>query len=278
MKRTSACIAIAIATLPTLAQPTDTLRGPSVPRESLETIVSTDMSGRFIPVEGRPELSAFMLVCEDPDDLATARDLGTQHIFEIAELLVDEIETVKAITDAITSGNNAYAQTLLAQLRLRHDPDTLRDPLRAQLEAMLDEDQQARFDRILDEYWNAWVSASTPEADQNMQGAPKSQAAYKRIENQLNNQLYQQDIRNAYEHSLSRYRDAMQAMYDAIEPTPEQRTWIRDRVIQHIKDTRLRATLEQREALMLEVYDMLDEDRRVKLFAYMTRAALGRSQ
>jgi hypothetical protein len=68
----------------------------------------------------------------------------------------------------------------------------------------------------------------------------------------------------------------MQAMYDAIEPTAEQREWIRNRVIQHIKDTRLSPTLEQREALMLEIYDMLDEERQTKLFLYMTRAAMSR--
>ena len=63
----------------------------------------------------------------------------------------------------------------------------------------------------------------------------------------------------------------------AIEPTPEQREWIRNHVIQHIKDTRLSPTLEQREALMLEIYDMLDEPRQTKLFLYMTRAAMSRN-
>lgn len=278
MHRITTTLSLALLTLPALAQPADTLRGPSVPRETLESIGSTDMAGNFIPVEGRPELAAFMLVCRDPENLAAARELGSQRVFDLAELLVDEIDAVKAITDAITSGNGAYAQTLLAQLRLRHDPQTRRDPLRESLEAMLGDEERARFDRIINDYWARWVSANTPEDEQDMQGQPRNHGVYQRIENRLNNQLYQQDIQYAYEHSLRRYRDAMQAMYDAIEPTPEQRAWIRDRVIQHIKDTRLRATLEQREALMLEVYGMLDEGRRVKLFAYMTRAALSRTQ
>lgn len=278
MHRLTTTLSIAILTLPAFAQPADTLRGPSVPRETLESIGSTDMSGNFIPAEGRPELAAFMVVCRDPEDLAAARELGSQRVFDLAELLVDEIEAVKTITDAIAQGNGAYAQTLLAQLRLRHDPDTLRDPLREDLDAMLNDEERVRFDRILNDYWLRWVSANTPEDEQDMQGQPRSNALYQRIENRLNNQLYQQDIQYAYEHSLRRYRDAMQAMFDAIEPTPEQRTWIRDRVIRHIKDTRLRATLEQREALMLEVYHKLDEDRRAKLFAFMTRAALSQAQ
>jgi len=258
------------------AQPADTLRGPQVERDQLDTIVITDMSGNFIPVEERPELVAFARVCDDPEDLARAREMGTSRVFDLAELLVDEIDTVRTITDAIAEGNTTYAQTLLAQLRLRHDPDMLRDPLRAELEPMLEDDQRERFDRILDEYWDAWIAANTPESEQDMQGRPRTQAVHQRIENRLNNELFQRDIANAYEYSLRRYRDAMQAMYDAIQPTPEQRAWIRNRVIQHIKDTRLNPTLEQREALMLEIYDMLDEDRQTKLFLYMTRAAMTR--
>lgn len=258
------------------AQPADTLRGPQVERDQLDTIVITDMSGNFIPVEERPELVAFARVCDDPEDLARAREMGTSRVFDLAELLVDEIDTVRTITDAIAEGNTTYAQTLLAQLRLRHDPDMLRDPLRAELEPMLEATQRERFDRILDEYWDAWIAANTPESEQDMQGRPRTQAVHQRIENRLNNELFQRDIANAYEYSLRRYRDAMQAMYGAIQPTPEQRAWIRNRVIQHIKDTRLNPTLEQREALMLEIYDMLDEDRQTKLFLYMTRAAMTR--
>ena len=258
------------------AQPADTLRGPQVERDQLDTIVITDMSGNFIPVEERPELVAFARVCDDPEDLARAREMGTSRVFDLAELLVDEIDTVRTITDAIAEGNTTSAQTLLAQLRLRHDPDMLRDPLRAELEPMLEATQRERFDRILDEYWDAWIAANTPESEQDMQGRPRTQAVHQRIENRLNNELFQRDIANAYEYSLRRYRDAMQAMYDAIQPTPEQRAWIRNRVIQHIKDTRLNPTLEQREALMLEIYDMLDEDRQTKLFLYMTRAAMTR--
>jgi len=259
------------------AQPADTLRGPAVDQDKLESIGTTDMSGNFIPVEGRPELAAFNLVCDDPDDRAHARELGLNRVFDLAEILVDEIDTVRAITDAISAGNTPLAQTLGAQLRLRHDPDMQRDPLRQPLEDMLDEGQRQRFARILDDYWHAWVSANTPETDLNMRGKPRTRAIYINIENKLNTQLYQRDIARAYEHSLRRYRESMQAIYDAIDPTDEQRAWIRDRVIRHIKDTRLKPTIEEREGVMLEIYHMLDQERQAMLFAYMTRAAIQRN-
>jgi hypothetical protein len=275
VKTTIAAILLSASSI--AAQPTDTLKGPDIQQDQLESIGTTDMSGHFHPVEGRPELAAFAVVCDDPNKLAQARTIGSDYIFDLAEMLVDELDTVKAITDAITEDNTTLAQTLQAQLRLRHDPDTARDPLRPQLEALLDEDQRIRLDRILTEYWDRWISANTPDAQDNMKAPPNKQAIRKRIENRLNNQLYQQDIGNAYEYSLRRYRDALQAIYDAIDPTPQQRNWIRERVIQHIKDTRLKATLQQRESVMLEIYHYLDEDRQTKLFAYMTRAAIGRN-
>ncbi len=275
LRPTAIALLLAISPL-AHAQPADTLRGPKVERDQLDTIVITDMSGNFIPVEGRPELVAFARVCDDPDDLARARELGTARVFELTEVLVDEIDTLRQITDANAEGDSAYAQTLMAQIRLKYDPDMERDPLRDELEPLLDMNQQERFDMILDEYWMQWVSANTPENARNMNGEPVDRSTYQRIENRLNNQLFQQDIARAYEYSLRRYQGAMTAIYDAIEPTPEQRAWIRNRVIQHIKDTRLNPTLEQREALMLEIYDMLDEDRQTKLFLYMTRAAMTR--
>lgn len=276
MNITPALAALCILTFPILAQPADTLRGPDVPADAIESIGTTDMNGRFTPVEGRPELAAFMIVCDDPEDLARARELGSAHIFDLAELLVDEIDTVREITDAIAGGNAVYAQTLLAGIRKTHDPDLVRDPLRSKLQTMLTPEQSTRFARIIEDYWLRWVSSQTPMEQQNMKGEPINQATYQRIENRLSNQLFQQDIANAYEYSLRRYRDSMQAMYDAIDPTPEQRSWIRDRVIAHIKETRLKASFEQREAIMLEIYHLLDEERKAKLFAYMTRAALNR--
>lgn len=272
----AAIVALALSGSRSLAQPADTLRGPEVSTETLERIGTTTMSGRFVPVEGRPELAAFAIVCDDPDDLARARELGTAWIFELTELLVDEIDTLREITDANAAGDTGYAQNLMGQIRLKHDPDTVRDPLREDLEALLDDGQRERFDRILDAYWMQWVSANTPENDQNMMGEPVDDAVYQRIENRLNNQLYQRDIGSAYQYSLQRYQGAMTAIYEAIEPTPEQRAWIQARVIQHIKDTRLSPTLEQREAMMLEIYDMLDEERKTKLFLYMARTAMQR--
>jgi len=252
------------------AQP-DVLKGPTVPVETIHTLGDTSMNGHFTPVEGRPELAAFALLTHDPDLLNAGRDLGNKRIFDLTIYLVDEIDTVKAITDAMTSGNETHAQFLLANLRTKHDPDLARDPLSDDLRALLPKDQRAEFDRIIDDYWTRWTHATLADS-----GNEINNANLKRTENLLNNQLFQADIGAAYDGSLKRYKVFLDAIYTAITPTDDQHTQIREMVIEHIKATRLKATAEQREALMRNIYRMLDTDRQEKLFLFMTNIAISR--
>ncbi len=256
---------------PGLAQ-SDLLKGPSIPAQTQNTIGSTNMNGHFTPVEGRPELAAFALVTTDPEKLASARDLENQRIFDLTTYLVDEIDAVREITDAIAAGNQTQAQILLAQLRLRYDPNLIRDPLLTELETMLDANQRAELTRILDDYWLRWAASQSDT----MNMRPDS-SAYKKAEHQLNNQLFQEDIRQAYDASLKRYRDTLDAIVAAIQPTDDQQAQIRTLITEHIKETKLKATNAQRQALMLDIYHLLDEDRQEQFFLFMTSIAIGRS-
>ncbi len=267
----AALAVLAVSTAPGLAQ-SDLLKGPAIPTQTQNTIGSTDMNGYFTPVEGRPELAAFALVTNDPEKLAAARDLDHKRIFDLAAYLVDEIDTVREITDALDTGNETQAQLLLAQLRLRYDPSLSRDPLLPELEKMLDADQRAELTRILDDYWLRWAQSQA----NTMRMEPDS-SAYKKTEHQLNNQLFQQDIRQAYDASLKRYRDTIDAIATAIQPTEDQQAQIRELIINHIKETKLKATNAQRQALMLDIYHLLDEDRQEQLFLLMTSIAIGQS-
>ncbi len=249
-----------------------TLKGPTVSTQTQNSIGSTDMSGRFTPVESRPELAAFMLVTNDQNNLAAARDLDYKRTLALTIFLVDEIDTVRAITDAIAQGNSTQAQILLATLRKRFEPTLPRDPFIKQLDTMLDATQRTEFHRILDEYWHNWIQAQRPETTIK----PNSRAA-KKIENTLNHKLFEQDIQLAYDISLKRYRDTIDAIATATQPTADQQAQIRTLIIDHIKATRLKATIGQREELMLEIYTLFDEPRKRKLFRLMTTLAISGS-
>lgn len=249
-----------------------TLKGPSVSTDTQNSLGTTDMSGRFTPVEGRPEIAAFMLVNKDPNDLAMARELDSQRMFDLTIFLVDEIDTVRAITDAINIGNATKAQLLLAGMRQQFEPELLRDPIASELEEMLDQEQTIEFRRILDTYWHQWAQSQHPDRK-----IKPGTAAAAKAEHTLSHKLFEQDIKLAYDTSLKRYRDTTDAIVTAIAPTTEQQAQIRDLIIEHIKETRLKATITQREDLMLEIYELLDDDRRVKFFRFMTNAAISRT-
>jgi hypothetical protein len=58
----------------------------------------------------------------------------------------------------------------------------------------------------------------------------------------------------------------MRRMYEIVEPTKEQREAIRAIVIEYIRETRLNPTPEQRREAARRIYQILDEEDRVKLF------------
>ena len=111
--------------------------------------------------------------------------------------------------------------------------------------------------RLSEEYFQAWIKDAalgneTPEQT-------RTRLAF---------QLFQEEIYRAYEASLRQTQQALQAIYNAVEPTPEQREQIRSVIIEHIKRTRLSATPNDRRKVMRQIYDLLDESRKAKLFDY----------
>jgi hypothetical protein len=285
-------LAAILLAAPALAQPSskqpDLLKGPQVTPETTNSLGTTNIDGYFTPVEGHPEIDAFILVTDDQDLHAQARDLENKRIFDMGMFLVDELDLLKEVTDAITSGDNDRAQTLQQQLRTLYEPDFPRDPLAEDLLALLDMTQQVEFMRILDDYWSKLIRSRIPkeqltdelvDAMQEPMNQPNEQLRNieQQIEDQLTYQHFLTDIRQAYEYSLRRYRNSMDAIYTAIDATEDQRAAIRELYLAHIKATRLKATMEQRQAVLLEVYKMIDEDQQQKLFLFVAQVAMDRN-
>lgn len=249
------------------AQDADPLRGPTVSERSTKTLAHRSMTGDFQRLEGRPEAAAVRLL--DLDDATRSR---AEAIFEardmaVAMLLVEEIDAVKEISDAVMAGEGEQARTLLEALWAKFEPDRPRSPLLAPLAEVLDAPQQAELARLVDEYWAAWIDWELRSAGD--EAARK--AARATTERRLAFQLFQEEVRAGYEATLRRYRDAMEAIYAAVEPTEEQRQQMRAVLIDHIRETRLKATPAQRRAATRRIYDLLDEERRGKLFDYLLR-------
>lgn len=271
-RRTLAVIALCLLATQTWAEPdrSDPLRGPTVPAATTRSIVSKDMSGRFHPLETRPEVAAVQQLDLNETTRARVREIIDRRALDISMLLVDHIDTVKEITDRITSGDRDGAQELLRGIWEVFEPNAPRAPLLESLRGVLPPDRLTEARRLVDEYWDAWIDWEL----HNNEKRREDPAVRARVEKRLAYRLFEREVRRGYDASLRHYRQAIEAIYDAVDPTDEQREAIRDIVIEHIKSTRLRATAQQRRETNMKIYRMLDDGRKERLFAYMTRVVL----
>lgn len=267
--RLAMCVVLALGGVCAGQDDSGVLRGPKVPDGVSRTLVHQGMTGGFQRVEGRPEAAAVLLLGLDADRQRVVESIVQQHAFNVAMLLVDEIDTVKEMSDAVIAEDRERSQELLAGLWSKADPEHRRDLLMPALSKVLTADESAQATRLLDEYWDAWISWELRGARQ-FEGDALAEAR-KKTQERLAFSLFQQEVREGYEVTLQRYRQAMDAMYEAVQPTDEQRGAMRNVVIEHIRATRLEATPDQRRAAMHEIYQLLDDERKELLFDYLLR-------
>lgn len=242
----------------------DVLKGPIVQEDI--SIVEHTMSGMFQRVEGRPEMAAFNAVTNDPALTQRAIEIELERTVAISMLLIDQIDLMKESTDAMLAGDNTKAREIQGQLHTLFDPRMRHDPLTPKLLELLDDRQQSKYKKALNEYWEAWIDASLRDRMNRDELAVRN-----RVRARLTTNLFQTEMREAYDISLKQYRDSMETIYLAVDPTEDQREAMREILIQYIKDTRLDPTpLERREATM-QMYSVLDQERQAKFFEYLLK-------
>lgn len=239
----------------------DLLRGPTVPDNVVQTLVNIDMGGKFIPLQGRPEEAALQLVFIDPEHQEGAHEVAQARRIATGMLLVDNIDVVKEASDAIRAGKKDKAQAVYRQLHDQFNPDHVRDPLLDAWKDVLSEQEVHQIQQLVDEYWDACIEWELRNARDH------SDTVRKKTQRRLSFQLFKREIGEAYNWSLRPTQQRLESIYQATEPTEEQRAAIREVMIDYIRQSRLRPTPEQRQTAAARIYDLLDEKQRLKLFA-----------
>lgn len=232
------------------------LSGPRVKPDTSTTLVHTDMQGRFVKVEGRPEAAALAQLTIDPERLGRARGVIDARDDALRKHLVDSIDLIKETSDATKAGDKATLQRLGRELCDRFDPEQARDPLLAPLCAVLAPEEAAALTKLVDDYWRAWL-----DAEQRSNPGQRREA----IQSRLRYELFQAEIAPVFQYTLRPFQQKLDRIYEAVDPTPEQRAAIRAAVITYIREGKLKPSESQREQLVRTIYDSLDEDRRIKL-------------
>jgi hypothetical protein len=255
--------AIVVEPPPSTGPDDDLLRGPSVPDRSVRTLVRFDADGRFIALRERPEEAALGLMLLEPQRRERARDVAESRRISLGMLLVDNIDLVREGTDAIAAGERAKTRQIYRDLHTRFDPEGTRDPLLKPFADILSPAELDDLRRLVDEYWSAWIDWEMRDA------ADRTDEARKRIERRLAFTLFQQEVGEAYTWSLRPFRTRLETLYEITQPTPEQRAALREAVIDHIRESRLKPTPEQQRRVADRIYSILDEDQRRRLFEHL---------
>lgn len=238
----------------------DFLRGPTVPDDLVQTLVNIDMGGKFIPLQVRPEEAALGLVFIDQEHREGAHKVAQARRLAIGMLLVDNIDVVKEASDAIRAGEKDEAQAVYRQLHDQFNPDHVRDPLLEAWKDVLSEQEVQQIQQLVDEYWDACIEWELRNA------RVRPDTARKKTQRRLSFQLFQREIGEAYNWSLRPIQQRLESIYQATEPTEEQRAAIREVMIDYIRQSRLRPSPEQRQTAAARIYDLLDEKQRLQLF------------
>ncbi len=195
----------------------DLLRGPTVPDNVMQTLVNIDMGGNFLPLQGRPEEAALELVFIDPEHQVGAHEVAEARRIATGMLLVDNIDVVKEASDAIRAGEKAKAQAVYRQLHDQFNPNHVRDPLLEAWKDVLSQQEVQQIQQIVDEYWDACIEWELRNA------RDPSATARKNTQRRLSFQLFQREIGEAYNWSLRPIQQRIESIYQATEPTEEQR-------------------------------------------------------
>ena len=236
------------------------LRGPTVSEAAQRTLVRTDAMGRLVQLEQRPEVAALGLLVIDPVHRDQARQIIENRQTDLGMMLVDQIDVVRDITDAMRSGNQDDAARRSRELYDMFEPEHRRAPLLELLSEILPDDAAAELKRLVDEYWDSrvdWELRNAPDADEDDRQSVAERLAFS---------MFQHEMRAAYEWTLRPYHNRLQTIYEITEATEEQRAVIRAAIIDYVRESRLQPTAEQRRAVTQRIYDVLNEQQRLRLF------------
>jgi hypothetical protein len=239
----------------------EVLRGPDVPASVERTLVSFDAQGRLVQLDTRPEIAALALLDDlDPAQREAARAAVAERNAALATFVLDNIDVARESADALAAGNRDRASEINRELYDRFDPEHARDPLLGAFEPALTSQQATDVRRLIDEYWSARIDRELRNA------RDKSDKARAAAQQRMSLGAFQNELRAAYDRTLRPYRQKIETITRIVEPTPEQAEQIRQVIIDFVRHTRLQATPQQERDAARQIYELLDEQQRLKLF------------
>jgi hypothetical protein len=251
------------------------LAGPAVPVAKTLTLVQHDAKGSLIRLNGRPEIAAAGLLDLDAEARRAVRAAETQRLVDISVLLVERFDDTCTLADAIAANKRDDVRPILKSFAtllgvITEDGVPVRMPLATAIDASLTSEQRTQVRDLVNEYFDAMLSRELRNRKQ-----PPSDEDRAKAELRVAQQIFESELRAAYEQSIKPYRERLDRMMQELDPTPEQREAARGIVIEYLRVSRLKPTIEQRQEVMGKLYRLLDEERRARLFELVVTQSAG---
>lgn len=258
--------------------PTDlfaALAGPEVRERVGRGIIRHDARGEFRRVSGLPEEAALALLELSDQAREYCRGVFAERRLALGVMLAEHLDEALAYGEAMEQRDRDLTTEFTTFFRDRWErsasPPTSASAsgLQSSLAAVLSPEQYVDLERMLNEYWQAWVAWELRSRK------TITEADCQRTRARLERTVFSEELRRAYDDQIKPYREKLEKLHEAVDPTAEQRTAIRSAVADFLRESRLRPTAEDRRALMRSLYRALDQERRAVFFELVAAETAG---
>ncbi len=293
---TIAAAILAQATPPATDAPRDILRGPTVndtpPRP---TLVRHAFDGALIRIEARPEEAALDLLGLAPEEREAARAVLTDRAAQVDQLVLDNVLLLVNLANAVQARDNAAIAREAREARRAFAPLNEGDPLIDRVASTLTPAHASAYREIVNEYTNALsddldrerkqreaTGMGAPDADNpNDNNRPSRRARFReRMQNsdrarqaRLDTTLILEEARRSYDRITALRLEQSQELLEVIDPTPEQRAQINDRLMQFAIDNEHNPSPEARATFAADLLRSLTPEQRRRVVEHYRKPA-----
>jgi hypothetical protein len=251
----------------------DALAGPSV-SHAADSLVRINMESTLERLSMRPEQAAAERLVLDSEARERVRQVFEDHAASMRRLVLANIDVFANYAEALKPNDGGAVRRIAKDLYESWEHKEVRDPLRTALTGVLQAEQLARFDALVDEYWNAVLEWEARNAAKDRKKPPTDEEIAKaraRAQSRLLMEQFRREVVAAYEATLRPVQRRLDNICSAVAASAEQRAQIRAALIRFTREGRLSGERADRALLAREVYGLLSEEQRVK----MVEAAVG---
>lgn len=248
---------------------TSPLAGPKTSPESTEvTLIVRDIAGKVQRLEMSPEQAAIEKLKLDPETKAKVGEILGARAAKIDKFVVENIPLLTELGSAANSTNKADLAGVLFRMASKLRPVLQDTPLQLQLSRALSEPDAARFNTLVDGYWQAIAderSAERGRPKRSLEGTTPSESGGKRRLDPIADERLKslgKEIELSFKRSLYGGGLAYSYIMKGITVKPEQEARIREYFADHGEATKAGENDEANKKLFWRVYGELDNDQR----------------